>query len=63
MGAVGAARGGPPNGAPFALPGGLLGYATVRRISQRTFDVAVLLADVGYDVATIERAIPVNPGR
>ena len=30
--------------APFALLGGLLGYATVRRISQRTFDVAVLLA-------------------
>jgi uncharacterized protein len=30
--------------APFVLLGGLLGYATVKRISQRTFDVAVLLA-------------------
>ncbi len=30
--------------APFVLLGGMLGYATVRRISQRTFDVAVLLA-------------------
>lgn len=30
--------------APLILLGGLLGYATVRRISQRRFDVAVLLA-------------------
>lgn len=30
--------------APLVLLGGLLGYATVRRISQRRFDVAVLLA-------------------
>ncbi|MGG5258930.1 sulfite exporter TauE/SafE family protein [Phycicoccus avicenniae] len=30
--------------APLVLLGGLLGYATVRRISQRGFDVAVLLA-------------------
>jgi hypothetical protein len=30
--------------APIILLGGLLGYATVRRISQRRFDVAVLLA-------------------
>lgn len=30
--------------APLILVGGLLGYATVRRISQRRFDVAVLLA-------------------
>jgi uncharacterized membrane protein YfcA len=30
--------------APLVLAGGLLGYATVRRISQRSFDVAVLLA-------------------
>lgn len=30
--------------APLVLVGGLLGYATVRRISQRGFDVAVLLA-------------------
>ncbi|MEO5610550.1 MAG: sulfite exporter TauE/SafE family protein [Ornithinibacter sp.] len=30
--------------APVILCGGLLGYATVRRISQRVFDVAVLLA-------------------
>jgi uncharacterized protein len=29
---------------PAVLAGGLLGYATVRLISQRTFDVAVLLA-------------------
>ena len=29
---------------PAVLVGGLLGYATVRLISQRTFDVAVLLA-------------------
>ncbi len=30
--------------APLILLGGILGYATVRRISQRRFDVAVLLA-------------------
>lgn len=30
--------------APAVLVGGLLGYAVVRRISQRTFDVAVLVA-------------------
>lgn len=30
--------------APLVLVGGLLGYATVRRISQRGFDVAVLAA-------------------
>lgn len=30
--------------APLVVIGGLLGYATVRRISQRGFDVAVLLA-------------------
>ncbi|WP_299444840.1 sulfite exporter TauE/SafE family protein [uncultured Phycicoccus sp.] len=30
--------------APLVLLGGLLGYATVRRISQRGFDVAVLAA-------------------
>ncbi len=30
--------------APLVLAGGLLGYATVRRISQRGFDVAVLAA-------------------
>ncbi len=30
--------------APVVVVGGLLGYATVRRISQRGFDVAVLLA-------------------
>ncbi|WP_245616040.1 sulfite exporter TauE/SafE family protein [Phycicoccus jejuensis] len=30
--------------APLVLVGGLLGYATVRRIGQRTFDVAVLVA-------------------
>ncbi|WP_240917714.1 sulfite exporter TauE/SafE family protein [Phycicoccus sp. HDW14] len=30
--------------APLVLLGGVLGYATVRRISQRGFDVAVLLA-------------------
>lgn len=30
--------------APLVLLGGLLGYATVKRISQRGFDVAVLLA-------------------
>lgn len=30
--------------APVVLAGGVLGYATVRRISQRAFDVAVLLA-------------------
>ncbi len=30
--------------APLVLLGGLVGYATVRRISQRSFDVAVLLA-------------------
>ncbi|NHI19464.1 sulfite exporter TauE/SafE family protein [Phycicoccus endophyticus] len=30
--------------APLVLLGGLAGYATVRRISQRTFDVSVLLA-------------------
>lgn len=29
---------------PLVLAGGLLGYATVRRISQRGFDVAVLVA-------------------
>jgi hypothetical protein len=30
--------------APLILLGGILGYATARRISQRRFDVAVLLA-------------------
>lgn len=30
--------------APLVLLGGLLGYATVRRISQRGFDIAVLVA-------------------
>ena len=30
--------------APVVLVGALVGYATVRRISQRTFDVAVLVA-------------------
>jgi uncharacterized membrane protein YfcA len=30
--------------APAVLVGALVGYATVTRISQRTFDVAVLLA-------------------
>lgn len=30
--------------APFVVVGGLLGYATVQRISQRGFDVAALLA-------------------
>ncbi|HEU5242041.1 MAG TPA: sulfite exporter TauE/SafE family protein, partial [Ornithinibacter sp.] len=30
--------------APAVLVGGLVGYATVRRISQRAFDLAVLLA-------------------
>ncbi|QKE85910.1 sulfite exporter TauE/SafE family protein [Arthrobacter sp. NEB 688] len=30
--------------APLVLAGGLLGYATVRRIGQGTFDVAVLVA-------------------
>jgi len=30
--------------APAVLVGGLIGYATVRRISQRAFDLAVLLA-------------------
>jgi hypothetical protein len=30
--------------APVVLAGGLLGYATVRRISQARFDVAVLVA-------------------
>jgi len=30
--------------APLILLGGIVGYATVRRISQRRFDVAVLLA-------------------
>ena len=30
--------------APAVLAGAVIGYATVRRVSQRTFDVAVLLA-------------------
>lgn len=30
--------------APLILLGGLLGYATIRRVSQRRFDVAVLVA-------------------
>ena len=30
--------------APVVLLGGLLGYATVQRISQRRFDLAVLAA-------------------
>ena len=39
--------------APLVLLGGLLGYATVRRISQRGFDVAVLVASAVAAVALL----------
>lgn len=39
--------------APAVLLGAALGYATVRRLSQRTFDVAVLLASAVAAVALL----------
>ncbi len=39
--------------APLILLGGILGYATVRRISQRRFDVAVLLASAIAAIALL----------
>ena len=41
--------------APAILVGGLLGYATVRRISQARFDVAVLLASAVAALALLIR--------
>jgi uncharacterized membrane protein YfcA len=39
--------------APLILLGGVIGYATVRRISQRRFDVAVLLASAVAAIALL----------
>ena len=41
--------------APAILVGGLLGYATVRRISQARFDVAVLMASAVAALALLIR--------
>ena len=41
--------------APVVLAGGLLGYATVRRISQARFDIAVLVASAIAATALLVR--------